>query len=73
MIHSVYSCDDYQLVDSILTIYNGKEVAKVSNVDEFNFLVKNYIEIYGNLYNGIICPSITCDSSKQKPFIVVFK
>ena len=52
MTHSVYTCDDFMVEGSILTIWNAKEVAKVNDLaglHEVMDLVK---------YNAMICPGL---------------
>ena len=35
-LHSVYICEDFEVGNGILTIWDAKEVAKVKDIDGFN-------------------------------------
>jgi hypothetical protein len=52
MTHSVYTCEDFQVDGNILTIWNAKEVAKVSDVAGLNKVMEL------TTYNALICPDI---------------
>jgi hypothetical protein len=52
MTHSVYVCDNFEVEDNILTIWNAKEIAKVSGINTFN-KVTQMVD-----YDSIVCPGL---------------
>jgi len=71
MIHSIYTCDDYgfDYKDTILTIYNAKEVAKVKDIEGYYSVSRNIN------YSAIICPGLytDMDGSVLNIDIILFK
>jgi hypothetical protein len=68
--HSVYKCDDFEIEDNIIVIYNAKEIGKVYTVEEFNTII-DWVN-----YNAIICPGLFRINSKEvgtKPMGILFK
>jgi hypothetical protein len=68
--HSVYKCDDFEIADNIIVLYNAKEIGKVHTVEEFNTIV-SWVR-----YDSIICPGLFTVNSKQvstKPMGILFK
>ena len=56
--YSVYVCEDFEVGNGILTIWEAKEVAKVRDLDGFNRVNEILISESGILPNGIICPDL---------------
>ena len=57
-LYSVYVCEDFEVGNGILTIWDAKEVAKVKDLDGFNRVNEILISESGILPNGIICPDL---------------
>ena len=57
-LYSVYICEDFEVGNGILTIWEAKEVAKVRDLDGFNRVNEILISESGILPNGIICPDL---------------
>ena len=57
-LYSVYVCEDFEVGNGILTIWEAKEVAKVKDLDGFNRVNEILISESGILPNGIICPDL---------------
>ena len=57
-LHSVYICEDFEVGNGILTIWDAKEVAKVKDLDGFNRVNEILISESGILPNSIICPDL---------------
>jgi hypothetical protein len=57
-LYSVYVCEDFEVGNGILTIWDAKEVAKVKDQDGFNRVNEIIISESGILPNGIICPDL---------------
>ena len=57
-LYSVYVCEDFEVGNGILTIWEAKEVAKVRDLDGFNRVNEILISESGILPNGIICPDL---------------
>jgi hypothetical protein len=68
MTHSVYVCDNFEVdfVDNILTIWNAKEIAKVSGINTFN-KVTQMVD-----YDSIVCPGLYLRDYKDIN-IILFK
>ena len=68
MTHSVYVCDNFEVdfVDNILTIWNAKEIAKVSGINTFN-KVTQMVD-----YDSIVCPGLYLRDYKDID-IILFK
>ena len=58
MIHSIYKCEDYEIHDKILFIWDAEEVAKVKDLDGYS----DFLENTGGRYNAIICPGLYKDT-----------
>jgi hypothetical protein len=52
MLYPVYVCDDFKIVDGVLTIWNPKEVGKVKSSHDF-WVLSNLIK-----YDSIVCPDL---------------
>jgi hypothetical protein len=57
-LHSVYICEDFEIGNGILTIWEAKEVGKVKDMDGYNRLYEILISETGVLPNAIICPNL---------------
>jgi hypothetical protein len=57
-LHSVYICEDFEVGNGILTIWEAKEVGKVKDMDGYNKLYEILISETGVLPNAIICPDL---------------
>jgi hypothetical protein len=57
--YPVYVCENFEVKNNILTIWDAKEVAKVSNGSDFN-KVTQMIDYNTQMidYNSIICPDL---------------
>ena len=62
-LYSVYVCEDFEVGNGILTIWEAKEVAKVRDLDGFNRVNEILISESGILPSAIICPDLF-DNSK---------
>ena len=50
MKHEIYKCDNYEIENNILTIYNAEIIAKVNDIETFNKVIQTI------KYDAIICP-----------------
>jgi hypothetical protein len=52
MTNSVYTCDDYAIENNVLTIWEGKEIAKVKDLKGFKTIMNS------TNYTCIVCPNL---------------
>jgi hypothetical protein len=52
MKHEIYKCDDYEIENNILTIWNAEIVAKVNDIKTFNEIAQAI------KHDAIICPNL---------------
>lgn len=67
MLYPVYKCDDFQMDQGQLTIYDAELVAMVRSLEDFNAFV------FTLNYNAIICPQWYKDVDGNEVKIVIFK
>jgi hypothetical protein len=64
----VYTCEDYEFKDSVLTIYKPTLVAMVLNAEGFDSVTKTI------QYDAIVCPDLFTDwKDNSKANLVIFK
>lgn len=54
---AVYKCLDFDIVDSVLIIWDAELIGMVKTSEDFNELIN------GNIYNGVVCPEIYCNAN----------
>ena len=62
--YSVYICEDFEIGNNILTIYDAKEIGKVEDIKGFNRLNEK-------IPNAIICPELF--HNREQFNIIIFE
>lgn len=63
----VYKCDDYEVVEGLLVMYNSQVVGRVDSITSFIKLTQLVN------YNTIVCPELFTDVNGNKVKGIVFK
>ena len=63
----VYKCDDYEVQEELLVMYNSQVVGRVDSITSFIKLTQLVN------YNGIVCPELFIDVNGNKVKGIVFK
>ena len=56
--YEVYVCDDYEVGNGVLTIWNGSIIGMVSNEVAFKEFYDMYVIKTNKMPNAIICPGL---------------
>ena len=67
MLYPVYKCDEFEMEQGQLTLYNAQLVAMVSSIGDFNAFTPTLD------YDVIICPQFYVSKDGYKTKLVIFK
>jgi len=58
---AIYKCEDFNVENGILTIYEAELIGMVNGVDDFNKVYEIFCKGKGILPNALICPALYCE------------